>query len=296
MCNIELYNDDCVKAIDKIQSETVDMILSDIPYGISYDDWDILHNNTNSALGGTSLAQIKAGNVFKRRGKPLNGWCNSDRNISKEYYDWCMTWTSKWFDVIKPGASVFIFAGRRMAHKCISAMEDSGFIYKDMIAWEKTQAPHRAQRVSEVFNRRNDIKNSHQWNGWRLGNLRPIFEPILWFMKPYKMGGTITDNILEYNLGAFNNEAWKQSNLLCSNMIKVKSSKDDTRLHPTQKPILLMQKLIELVTIEHQTVLDPFMGSGTTGVACQNLNRNFIGIELDEKYFNIAQDRIHNKI
>ena len=63
-------------------------------------------------------------------------------------------------------------------------------------------------------------------------------------------------------------------------------------VHPTQKPVPLMEYLIKTYTNEGGTVLDFTMGSGTTGVACVNTNRNFIGIELDEKYFNIAQNRI----
>ena len=62
--------------------------------------------------------------------------------------------------------------------------------------------------------------------------------------------------------------------------------------HPTQKPLKLIEDLTQKHTNGNQIILDPFMGSGTTGVACQNLNRNFIGIELDQKYFNIAKDRI----
>ena len=62
--------------------------------------------------------------------------------------------------------------------------------------------------------------------------------------------------------------------------------------HPTQKPIKLMEYLIKTYTNENETVLDFTMGSGTTGVAAKNLNRNFIGIEQDENYFNIATDRI----
>jgi len=70
-------------------------------------------------------------------------------------------------------------------------------------------------------------------------------------------------------------------------------SKDQrNKLHPTQKPVLLLEYLIKTYTNENETVLDFTMGSGTTGVACKNLNRNFIGIELDETYFNIAKERI----
>jgi len=65
-------------------------------------------------------------------------------------------------------------------------------------------------------------------------------------------------------------------------------------IHKTQKPIALMEYLIKTYTIEGQIVLDFTMGSGTTGIACKNLNRNFIGIELDKHYFEIAKDRIEN--
>ena len=66
------------------------------------------------------------------------------------------------------------------------------------------------------------------------------------------------------------------------------------RLHPTQKPVDLLEYLIKTYTNEYETVLDNCMGSGSTGVACVNTNRNFIGIELDETYFNIAKERIGN--
>ena len=68
----------------------------------------------------------------------------------------------------------------------------------------------------------------------------------------------------------------------------------DKGLHPTQKSLKLMQELVLIHSNEGDVVLDPFMGSGTTGVAAKNLNRDFIGIEMDEEYFNIAQERINN--
>ena len=66
------------------------------------------------------------------------------------------------------------------------------------------------------------------------------------------------------------------------------------KVHPTQKPVPLFEYLIKTYTNEGETVLDNCMGSGTTGVACKNLNRNFIGIEMDNTYFNIAEERINN--
>jgi len=64
--------------------------------------------------------------------------------------------------------------------------------------------------------------------------------------------------------------------------------------HPTIKPLNIIENLIINSSQENDTVLDCFMGSGTTGVACKRLNRNFIGIEIDEKYFEIAKERIEN--
>ena len=64
--------------------------------------------------------------------------------------------------------------------------------------------------------------------------------------------------------------------------------------HPTVKPVALMQYLVKLVTPKNGICLDPFMGSGTTGIACKNLGREFIGVELNEEYFNIAKARIRN--
>lgn len=145
---------------------------------------------------------------------------------------------------------------------------------------------YRAQRVSCIFNRRGDKANSEKWAGWRAGNLRPLFEPILWFMKPYRIGGTLTDNLIENEVGAYN------ANILTQNIIKVKVEQTDTGLHPTQKPLSLMETLILLTTCVGQTVLDPFCGSGTTLVAAKNLGRKYIGIEISAEYCNVAQSRL----
>jgi len=73
----------------------------------------------------------------------------------------------------------------------------------------------------------------------------------------------------------------------------INESTPKTGIHPTQKPVLLMEYLIKTYTNENETVLDFTCGSGSTGVAAKNLNRNFIGIEMDENYFNIAKTRIN---
>ena len=77
-------------------------------------------------------------------------------------------------------------------------------------------------------------------------------------------------------------------------IICISNANQNNRLHPTQKPVALMEYLIKTYTNEGDTVLDFTMGSGTTGVACVNLNRNFIGIEKDAEYFEIAKKRIQD--
>ncbi len=278
-----------------LPSDFVHLILSDIPYGIGVEDWDILHDNTNSAFSGSSPAQEKAGAIFRRRGKPINGWSEADRAIPKEYYEWCSSWAADWLRVLKPGGTAFVFAGRRYAHRCICALEDAGFSFKDMLAWIRERAPHRAQRVSVVFDRRGDQASSQEWEGWRVGNLRPSFEPILWFTKPYKIGTTIADNALSHGIGPFNEEEFVRYVLRPDNVIDSGFSPEEAGLHPTQKPTKLMQALIALTTKPGQIVLDPFAGSGTTAVAARNLGRHFIAYEINAKYAATFRERLETK-
>ena len=76
------------------------------------------------------------------------------------------------------------------------------------------------------------------------------------------------------------------------NLLQYSNANNSNRLHPTQKPVTLLEYLIRTYTIEGEVVLDNTMGSGSTGVACINTKRKFIGIEKDEKYFAIAESRI----
>lgn len=276
----------------------VHAVISDIPYGIGCDDWDVLHHNTNTAYGGASGAQLAAGGLFRRRGKPLNGWSEADKQIPAEYQAWCSSWSGQCLRVLKPGGSCILLAGRRFAHRCVTALEDAGFTFKDMLAWEKETAPQRAQRLSAVYERRGDEENAEKWYGWRVANPRPLFEPILWFQKPYRTGGTLADNVLENGVGAWNEaalteyNAYREGVAICSNSIRVESTPEDHGLHVAQKPLRLMELLVSLVTVEGQTVLDPFMGSGTTCLAAKKLQRHYIGIDIDSRNIQIAKDRL----
>ncbi len=280
---------DALNLIPQLDEDSIHCCISDIPYGISLDDWDVLHNNSNSALLGQSPAQQgKSG--FKRRGKPIRGWSSADRSIPREYQDWCFQWGSALYPKIKDGASIFIFGARRTLHRAIIALEDSGFLLKDILAWEKPNAHHRAQRISIVLSRRGLQLDAEKWSGWRLGNLAPIWEPIAWLFKPYPH--TITDTVLDNEVGAMNTEAIQSGGKQPNNLVKYWFSPEEERWHEAQKPVSILEFLIKLSTREQQIILDPFVGSGSTAVACERLSRQYIGFEINDAYVQIAKSRL----
>lgn len=284
---------DCRDVLRLVPDESVHLVLTDPPYGISHDDWDVLHTNTNSALLGKSPAQVSTGSVFAKRRKPINGWSSADRQIPYEYEKWCRTWSVELYRILKPGGSALVFASRRLAHRTTVALEDAGLLVRDQIAWKRPQAPHRAQRLSVVLDRRGLHQEAEYWKDWRLGNLRPVFEPILWFFKPYAY--TVTDNVLQHGVGAWNQEALVSVVGGFENVIQCGfGSDDDPRLHPAQKPLRLIRGIIELTTLPGQLVLDPFAGSGTTGVAAVHGGREAVLIEERLEYAQISIERIRS--
>lgn len=115
--------------------------------------------------------------------------------------------------------------------------------------------------------------------------------------KPIKSGGN-SKPPSQYD--GFNNIGKKQykktyTHKNPTNLIEFDKVRKDN-FHPTEKPIALLEYLIKTYTNENELILDNCMGSGSTGVACVNTNRDFIGIELDENYFNIAKQRIENAV
>ena len=151
--------------------------------------------------------------------------------------------------------------------------------------WEKEQGanfmlckyqPYKVHEIVSVFS-----KNTHH------------YFPQMTEGKPYISGkgtsGEITNNVTKIQVK--NNGTRYPRSIQKFNTDKAKGS-----LHPTQKPVALLEYLIKTYTNEGDLVLDNCMGSGTTGVACKNLNRNFIGIELDPEYFKIAEKRINENL
>ena len=121
---------------------------------------------------------------------------------------------------------------------------------------------------------------------------KALYFPQLEIGKPYKVVRDKTPRVKETNGTIMKQtETINLGTRLPTRIIKCNQQKG---LHPTQKPVALIEYLIKTYTLENETVLDFTMGSGSSGVACKNLNRNFIGIELEKKYFDIASARIKN--
>lgn len=121
------------------------------------------------------------------------------------------------------------------------------------------------------------------------------FVKCLIWNKGNKIMGQFYMNQFEYIMFFRKGKAKKINNCCTSDILEVPNKKtkiNGKNIHDTEKPIDLMKILIENSSQENDVVLDSFMGVGATGIACKKLNRNFIGIELDEAYFNIAKERI----
>lgn len=157
--------------------------------------------------------------------------------------------------------------------------------------------------------------------------IKPSYEPIILVQKPLDDGKSLAQNMIEYGVGALNLEDTRlpfepdENNVghnphpagrVAANIIrtdafedgydkfflvpKVRQHADKFNSHPTIKPLQLMDHLVKLLSWQGQKVLDPFMGSGSTGVSALNLARDFIGFELDAEYFKIASRRIKEAV
>ena len=284
---IRLYNGDCLEILKNLKDNSIDIVITDIPYGIDYSDWDVLHNNTNSALGKGTIHQMK-NTSFKRRGKPINGWSNADKQIPYEYQKWCEKWAKELFRITKEGSPILIFSSRRFQHRVCNALEDNGFMIRDILIWQKDKCNAKAQRINNVLTKRGIIDKD--LDNYRLGNLAPFYEPIIFAMKPYKH--TLTDCILENKIGGI----YCENDKIPSNIFYCPVNKRNL-YHETEKPIQLIEDLLKVFSIsDNHTVLDFTMGSGTVGVVCVKLNKNFVGIELSNKYFDTSKNRILNEI
>ena len=309
---INLIKGDCLIESDKIESGSVDLILTDLPYG------------TIKGQGNSPAAK-------------QFGFKNSDWDLAiepKKVYDIANR-------ILRKNGKMVLFGQEPYISKLISeAIPNLPFGLK--MIWEKdsygshlkcNKAPLGYFEEVLVFSKNHETEAIHP--------LRPYFKKVMNFIGlnlkqiNTKLGHRRAEHTFyidstQYGLcteqtyrqlmvvfSIFNMEGYKdfeelkeidnqfkkkfastfnlwEGNKYKSNILKYK--KDYNGHHPTQKPVLLLEDLIKTFSNENDLVVDLTMGSGSTGVACKNTNRNFIGIEQDENYFNIAKQRINEQL
>lgn len=200
---------------------------------------------------------------------------NQWKTIS-DYLMWVDEIIVEYSRITKENSNVFVFTSRQN-NRYICQMLDKYFTEKRIIIWCRKRG----------FNttRGNSLASGYEPICYYTKGCNPVFNNIK--IKP-------TTDRKEYTQGTLKDgvtlsDVWTDIPALPHN------AKEKTE-HPTQKPLSLMKRLVLLGTNEGDTVLDNCMGSGTTGVACINTNRNFIGIEKDENYFKIAEKRINEAL
>ena len=168
-------------------------------------------------------------------------------------------WIEMSFEVLKPGGSLIVFNDFKKISYIIEIATKIGYEYKDSLIWNKTNPMPRNRDRRYV----------------------PAMEIMLWFVKP-KGKWTFNRQNDVYETGLFQYPS--------------ESGGGFNRIHPTQKPIKLIKQLISIHSNQGDLILDPFMGSGTTAVAANELDRNYIGFEIDSNYFEKSLNRINGII
>ena len=221
---IKLYNDDCLKVMDKLIEKgiQVDAIITDPPY------------------------RVISGGKPKYKGQPSGLLSKNDGKIFLHNDLKEEDWFPKIFKLLKDGGYCYIMTNTINLERYLRLARESGFLLHNLLVWEKNNCT-----------------------------------PNRWYMKN-----------CEYTLFLRKGKAKKINKVGSKTVHKFKN--EQNKIHPSEKPIDLMELYVSNSTNENELVLDFTMGSGTTGVACINLNRRFIGIELDKNYFKIAEDRIYD--
>jgi len=189
--------------------------------------------------------------------------------------------------IIKPNGAIVLFGNEPFS----SALRMSNIKnYKYDWVWDKNKPTGMLNAKRQPLRRFENVmvfyKKQCTYNPQKTINPKGIEKRSLYSYNRENEGGETTGEIKKGGVSS----DYEADKLLPVNIQVFK--KPNKPKHPTQKPVELMEYLIKTYTNENETVLDFTMGSGSTGVAAKNLNRNFIGIEQDQKYFNIAEQRI----
>lgn len=280
--NATIYNEDCLVAFRKLPANSIDFIATDPPYFLDGmgDDWSDSKLN-NKASKAHTVGGLPVGMKFDpKQGIKLQKFFTK---VSEEAYR-----------VLKPGGFMIAFSQARLFHRMAIAAEDSGFEVRDMLVWEHNGGQgkaftqdHFVKKMKLSVKEKEEIIKKLQ--GRKTPQIRPKFEAILLAQKP--KDGTFIDNWLKWETGLIKIDFDLEPQQSTVFGFK-KPIKDDTFEHMTVKPIDLMERLIEVFSLKGQVVLDPFLGSGTTGIAALKRGRRFIGFEIEKKYVDMSVKRL----
>lgn len=186
--------------------------------------------------------------------------------------------------IIKDTGKIIIFGQGLFSAELIVKNKD---IYKQTLIWEKTQPSGFLNAKRRPLSAHEDILVFYQ----KSGTYNPIMSdgPMKTSLAKHKVNSKETTNYGKYELKSYNsNKRYPRS------VLKFAKDTQKSAIHPTQKPIALIEMLVKMYSNEGDLMLDPCCGSGTTLIACKNLNRNAIGIESNIDYFNKAKIRLNN--
>ncbi len=299
-----IYHGDCLEYLSKLPNNTIDMVCTDPPYFL-----DGLGSEWNKEKLDDKGSSSVVGNLPKGM--------KFDRNQSKKFYEFYNVVSKELFRVLKPGGVFISFSSPRLYHSMTMAVEDAGFEIRDMLGWIYTQSQVKAFSQNHIIDHDKTKTDEEKavmkeiCKDHRTLQLKPAIEPMCLAVKPVE--GRIVDNFMKYGTGLMHiyedtktgkNGEYFPSNILTTESIDevmdrvflvskpTKKEKGDFNTHLSVKPVELISHLIKLFTKEGSVVLDPFMGSGTTAVACCLEKRDYIGFDLNKEYIEVARRRV----
>ncbi len=301
--NIKVINGDSLIELKSLDDNSIDCVITDPPYFIDKLDNNWSSNEIKNDKKNSHISHLPKGMKF-------------DKNQVKNLYDFYLELGRILLLKLKPGGYFLSFSSPRLYHAIAMACEISGFEIRDMINWTYTQTMPKGMSVSHIIDKMDisvDEKTrlKDEYKNYKTPQIRSCFEPICVAMKPIgKL--TFIKNELKYNTGLldFSQKVGKNSDKVPANIITTdeyndiydknfmiskpsKEEKGKNNSHITVKPIELMEHLIKLFSKKNSLIVDPFLGSGTTAIACKNTDRRCIGIEINKEYYNISLSRIN---
>lgn len=272
MSSIRLLLGDCLEVMHSLPNGSVDAVITDPPYGYGIAEWDKKFDIPPFTAEVHRVLIADGFYAFTGQMPTIASWhaaAMAERFHFCEHIVWLKRLITPSVRLGRTHESIYIYAagGRKKFYKVKGPYEDVKLpgLYTGTYSFESLVA--YIQDLRARAEGRSD--GTHETGAGRQADFARY------------------DQIISYNSPEIVNysNAWSFLPPSCA-------KRDGEYNHLTEKPVPLMERLVEMLTPEGGTVLDPFMGSGTTGVACIGLGRNFIGIEIDKAYYNIAKRRI----